>query len=191
MGWKIDFEKLHKYLRGKFGVSKIYYFGGVEIHKFSFDYLTNDTVSLADLEKYLIDYVEKNSKSFTNVELTILERHLKQVRFYKKLEEFKYKLVLKPVKIYEDEAGSKKRKANCDVEMAFYLMRDRGLFGQVLVLSGDGDFLPVLKYLRNVDEKKVMVLASGLRTAKEIRRFAGDKFMDFTYLREHLKRTDL
>jgi len=75
-------------------------------------------------------------------------------------------MVLKPVKIYEDEEGNQKRKANCDVEMAFYLMRDKDTFERVVVLSGDGDFLPVLKYLRDIAKKEVLILARGPRTAK-------------------------
>ena len=38
LGWKIDYEKLLKYLREKYKIDKAYYFGGVEIHKFQFDY---------------------------------------------------------------------------------------------------------------------------------------------------------
>jgi uncharacterized LabA/DUF88 family protein len=83
-------------------------------------------------------------------------------------------MILKPVKTYTDIEGNKKRKANCDVEMAFYLMRDKEIFSRVIVLSGDGDFLPVLKYLREIDKKEVLILARGARTAKEIRRFAGN-----------------
>ncbi|MFH1170774.1 MAG: NYN domain-containing protein [Candidatus Vogelbacteria bacterium] len=91
--------------------------------------------------------------------------------------------------MYEDEEGNQKRKANCDVEMAFYLMRDKNLFERVVVLSGDGDFLPVLKHLREAG-KEVLVMARGPRTAKEIKQFAGDKFMDFTNnLRTRLERT--
>src|SRR5713101_7890048 len=44
--------------------------------------------------------------------------------------------------------GTTRRKANCDVEMAFYLMKEKENCDRVIVLSGDGDFLPVLKYLR-------------------------------------------
>jgi uncharacterized LabA/DUF88 family protein len=191
LGWSVDFEKLYKYLQDRFRVSKTYYFGGVEIHKFPFDYLANDTVSLKNLEKYLIEYVEKNKNELTSAKLVLFDRHLKQVHFYQKLEKVGYQLVLKPVKIYEDDDGNRKRKANCDVEMAFYLMRDKNAFERVIILSGDGDFLPVLKYLREVGKKEVLVLARGPRTAKEIRRFAGDKFMDFTRnLRNRLERTD-
>lgn len=192
LGWSVDFEKLYTYLQDRFQVSQVYYFGGVEIHKFPFDYLTNETVSLKNLEKYLVDYVEKNKSDLTSAKLALLDRHLKQVHFYQKLERFGYQLILKPVKTYEDEDGNQKRKANCDVEMAFYLMRDEDAFERVIILSGDGDFLPVLKYLREVTKKEVLVLARGPRTAKEIRRFAGDKFMDFTHnLRARLERSDL
>lgn len=192
LGWSVDFEKLYKYLQERFEVSQVYYFGGVEIHKFPFDYLINDTVCLKDLEKYLVKYVEKNKNDLTSAKLALLDRHLKQVHFYQKLEKFGFQLILKPVKMYEDEEGNQKRKANCDVEMAFYLMRDKNEFERVVVLSGDGDFLPVLKHLREVGKKEVLILARGPRTAKEIKQFAGDKFMDFTNnLRERLERLDL
>jgi uncharacterized LabA/DUF88 family protein len=188
LGWSVDFEKLYQYLVDRFQVSRVLYFGGVEIHKFPFDYLTNETVPLEDLEKYLVKHVEENKKTLSNAKLVLLDRHLKQVHFYQKLEKFGYQLILKPVKLYVDEDGSQKRKANCDVEMAFYLMRDRNAFERVLILSGDGDFLPVLKHLREA-KKEVLILARGRRTAKEIRRFAGDKFMDFTHnLRSRLER---
>lgn len=54
------------------------------------------------------------------------------------------------------------------------------------MLSGDGDFLPVLKYLQEMG-KEVIVLGRGPRTAKEIKQFAGSNFRDFEYLRELLK----
>ena len=193
LGWSVDFEKLFKYLQDRFEVSNVYYFGGVEIHKFPFDYLTNDTVSLKDLEKYLVDYTENNKKDLTSAMLVLLDRHLKQVHFYQKLERFGFQLILKPVKMYEDEEGNQKRKANCDVEMAFYMMRDKNAFERVVILSGDGDFLPVLKYLREVAKKEVLVLSRGPRTAKEIKRFAGDKFINLisVNMRENLERVDL
>lgn len=50
-----------------------------------------------------------------------------------------------------------------------------------MVLSGDGDFLPVLKYLKEI-KKEVIILARGPRTAKEIKQFAGSDFRDFEYL---------
>ena len=190
LGWSIDYKKLRDYLEEKYQVSQVYFFGGVEIHKFPFDYLTSETVSIKDLEKYLVDLIKEKGDKLTEAELKLLDRHLKRVRFYIKIEKFGYNLILKPVKTFFDAEGLPIRKANCDVDMAFYLMRDRNTFERALILSGDGDFLPVLKFLKE-NKKEVLVLARANRTAREMKRFAGDKFLDFEYLRERLKRTDI
>ncbi|KKU81826.1 MAG: hypothetical protein UY07_C0008G0015 [Parcubacteria group bacterium GW2011_GWA1_47_8] len=190
LGWSIDYRKLRDYLEGKYQVSQVYFFGGVEIHKFPFDYLKNETVPVRDIEKYLIDLIVEKGDKISEAELRLLGRHLKRVRFYIKIEKFGYNLILKPVKTFYDIDGIPARKANCDVDMAFYLMRDRDTFERAIILSGDGDFLPVLKHLKE-RKKEVLILARAERTAKEMKKFAGDKFLDFEYLRERLKRTDI
>lgn len=70
--------------------------------------------------------------------------------------------------------------------MAFYLMKEKERFDRVLVLSGDGDFLPVVKYLKEIG-KEVIILARGPRTAREIRQFAGSNFRDFVRLEKDIK----
>lgn len=142
-----------------------------------------------DLEKYLVELIKNEGKKLNEADLLLLSRHLQRVRFYHKLLSFGYKLFLKPVKTYNQEDGSTKRKANCDVDMAFHLMKEKDNFEQAVVLSGDGDFLPVLKHLRE-EGKKVIILGRGNRTAKEIKQFAGADFRDFEYLREKLKMAD-
>ena len=189
LGWSIDYEKLLAYLKEKYAVRTTYFFGGVEIHRFPFDYLKHDTMPIGELGKYLAGLIREKGKYMTEAKLLLLDRHLRRVRFYLKLQAFGYQLVLKPVKTYEDEDGNPVRKANCDVDMAFHLMLNGDSFDCAVVLSGDGDFLPVLKHLRKVG-KKVYVLARSPRTAKEIKKFAGSEFRDFEYLRERLKRPD-
>lgn len=186
LGWKIDYQKLLQYLREKYEVSKVFYFGGVEIHGFPYDYQAEKTVSLTNLEKYLLGILHNRGKILNEAQLLLIGRHLQRVKFYLKLEKFGYKLFLKPVKLYEQDDGTAKRKANCDVDMTFHLMREKDNFDRVVVLSGDGDFLPVLKYLKEI-KKEVIILARGERTAKEIREFAGGNFRDFEYLRNRLK----
>jgi len=168
LGWKIDYQKLLNYLRDKYKISKALYFGGVEIHSFEFSYLKNDTVPINDLEKYLTDLIKEQGNEMSDAMLLLLSRHLQRVRFYLKLEKFGYELYLKPVKLYEQDDGTTKRKANCDVDAAFYLMKEKDNFDKVIILSGDGDFLPVLKYLKN-QGKEIIILARGPRTAREIR----------------------
>ncbi len=186
LGWKIDYKKLMGYLKTKYGVTKVLYFGGVEIYSFPYSYLENDSVPLGLLEKYLGKYVRDEGKKLDEAKLLLLSKHLQRIRFYMKLEEFGYKLYLKPVKLYHQGDGTTQRKANCDVEMAFYLMKEKDNFNKLIFLSGDGDFLPVLKHLRAIG-KKITVLSRGERTAREIRQFAGNDFRDFHYLRELLK----
>lgn len=186
LGWRIDYQKLRQYLEDKYQVSKVYYFGGVEVHRFPFDYLNQETVPIKEVEKYLVQYIEKKKQYLTEAKLVLLDRHLKRICFYLKLEKFGYDLILKPVKSYEDIEGNIERKANCDVDMAVHMIRDLEAFDRVVFLSGDGDFLPALKLLKE-NKKEVMVLARAPRTALEIKKFAGDKFRDFEYLRELLK----
>lgn len=186
LGWKIDYAKLLKYFKDKYGIARALYFGGVEIHDFQFDYLKHETVPVEKLEHHLVDLLKNKGKRLSEGMLLLLDRHLQRVRFYLKLKKFGYELYLKPVKLYEQEDGTTRRKANCDVDMAFHLMKERNNFNRIVFLSGDGDFLPVLKYLR-AEKKEVIVLARGPRTAREIRQFAGSNFRDFEYLKFLLK----
>lgn len=187
LGWKIDYSKLLKYLKDKYGVSQVFYFGGVETHGYKYDYLRNETVPLKDLKRHLESIISKEGKKLDEAKLLLLSRHFQRLRFYLKLEEFGYKLYLKPVKTYIQADGTTQRKANCDVEMAFYLMKEKDDFNKVVILSGDGDFLPVLKYLKEIG-KEIIILARGPRTAREIRQFAGDNFRDFVRLEKGISR---
>lgn len=186
LGWKINYQKLLNYLKEKYGVSLTFYFGGVEIHDFKYNYQNDESVPLKVLEKHLLNLLKNKSKELNEAQLFLIRRHLQRTRFYLRLNSFGYKLFLKPVKLYEQDDGTTKRKANCDVDMAFHLMKEKDNFDRVVVLSGDGDFLSVLKYLK-ANGKEVIILGRGKRTAKEIKQFAGNNFKDFEYLRERLK----
>jgi len=186
LGWKIDYAKLFQYLKDKYSVSRALYFGGVEIHDFPYNYLKDETVPIEEVERHLTELIRTKGERMTEAMLLLVNRHIQRARFYLKLKQFGYELHLKPVKLYEQDDGTTRRKANCDVDMAFWLMRAKDNFDRVVILSGDGDFLPVLKYLRKVG-KEVIVLARGPRTAREIRQFAGSNFRDFTRLEKALK----
>lgn len=113
----------------------------------------------------------------------------KQAKFYKKLTSFGFNLVLKPVKIFKRLGEKQVRKANCDVDLTFYAMRDRELFNRIIFLSGDGDFEILLKYF--IEEKKeVIVFANSKRTAREIKVLKGLHFNDLRVLRSTIERGD-
>ena len=185
LGWKIDYRKLFAYLKEKYKISKALYFGGVEIHDFDYDYQSEDSVPVKNLKNYLVDLIKNKGQKLDDATLILINRHLQRVKFYLKLEQFGYDLFLKPVKMYDQEDGMTRRKANCDADMTFHLMKEKDNFDRVVILSGDGDFLPVLKYLRKLG-KEVIILSRGPRTAREIRQFAGSNFRDFEYLKYRL-----
>src|SRR3989338_7783005 len=185
LGWKIDYKKLLSYLKQKYKVIRALYFGGVEIHDFAYDYLKYENIPLTAVSDHLQSLLKNKFKKFTEGQIFLLDRHLKRLKFYIKLKSFGYELYLKPVKLYEQDDGTTKRKANCDVDAAFYLMKEKDNFDKVIILSGDGDFLPVLKYLKN-QGKEIIILARGPRTAREIRQFAGGNFRDFVRLEKYI-----
>jgi len=186
LGWKIDYQKLLQYLKDKYQISAAFYFGGVEIYDFKYDYLQSETVPLNELKNHLEIFIKTKGRKISEPMLILLNRHLQKIRFYLRLESFGYKLYLKPVKRYYQAGDITKRKANCDVDMAFHLMKEKDNFDKAVILSGDGDFLPVLKYLKS-QNKEVIILARGPRTAREIRQFAGSNFRDFVKLENRIK----
>jgi len=126
-----------------------------------------------------------NSKT-EEKDIILIDKHLKQIKFYQKLESFGYELRLKPVKSYEDADGNPIKKANCDVDMTFDLMRLIGQYDNVVVISGDGDFIPVLSYLRH-KERKVRVLAYSKHASVELKQMLVNDFASFTTLANILK----
>jgi uncharacterized LabA/DUF88 family protein len=80
LGWKIDYQKLLNYLKEKYLVEEVYYFGGVEIHDFQYDYLTQETVSIEKLEKYLSKVLKDDSDRLNEATILLLGRHLNRVK---------------------------------------------------------------------------------------------------------------
>ena len=184
LGWKIDYQKLALYIKEKYKVAKIYYYGGIEINDFPYSVLDKKPIDLDKLISHLETRMKR--KELSEGAILVIDKHIKRIKFYRKLEQFGYILELKPVKIFRDEEGNTTKKANCDVDMTFDLMRLKDEYSGILVLSGDGDFAVVLKYLKEIG-KDVKILSRAERTAREIKQLAGKDFRDFNYLRELLK----
>ena len=183
LGWSIDYQKLLKYLKNKFGVKKAFYYAGVETNNFPYDPLFSRPIDLDKLLNFLRKKIK--DKSLSEAQVALLGRHIQRVKFYRKLKKFGYVLRLKPTKIYHEPDRTVK-KANCDVDMTFDMMRYMSQYQEFVFLSGDGDFIVVLKYLKRKG-KKIHILARAERTAKEIKRLAGGKFIDFVRLRTSLE----
>lgn len=184
LGWKIDYKKLLNYLKEKYKVSKAFYYGGVETFGFEYSILSGKPIDLKILLKYLKSEIKK--PKISDEKVILIGRSIKKVEFYLHLDQFGYQLCLKPVKVFTDENGRQSKKANCDVDMTFDMMRYMGQYSGLIALTGDGDFAPVLCYLKK-HGRTITVLARGERTAKEIRQLAGGDFRDFVRLKKELE----
>lgn len=106
----------------------------------------------------------------------------KKEAFLRKLGQFGYILRVKEIKRF-----GKKTKANCDVDLTMDVLLQINEYDRAIVLSGDGDFFPLLQHLQK-QKKQLVVIASPKRTAREIKKFIGQNFINFANLRFFLER---
>lgn len=167
--WRIDYERLIKYLREKMSVTKVFYYAGVDVEAYKEE---GKEINLDKLVKY---FQEKQ-----------MEKQLERAKFYRDLKKFGYELRIKPTKVFKGAEGVTTTKANCDVDLTFDMMRYMSQYNEAVVLSGDGDFAPIVEYLKS-KHKKITVLARTERTAREMRELAGDNFVDFKTIRKEIE----
>ncbi len=130
----------------------------------------------------LIDHLRNRYNAAAIFYFSGVEMHKTgEMAFYRHLASLGYTLHLKPVKYYRQRDGFIKKKANCDVDITFLLMKEQNNFDRLIFLSGDGDFLPVLKYLHGLG-KEIIIIAKERKTAREIRKFFGNNFINMDIL---------
>ncbi len=69
--------------------------------------------------------------------------------FHSALRDLGYKVIVKEIRWYEDEAGNRIGKANADLDLAVDALLQSANLDRVLVVSGDGDFVQVVRALQN------------------------------------------
>jgi uncharacterized LabA/DUF88 family protein len=78
------------------------------------------------------------------------QEYAKKSRAYQQMvRDFGWKITVKYVRRYTDENGNVTTKANADLDMAVDAMLQAGKLDQVLLVTGDGDFLQVVSALQN------------------------------------------
>jgi uncharacterized LabA/DUF88 family protein len=78
------------------------------------------------------------------------QEYAKKSRAYQQMvRDFGWKITVKHVRRYTDESGNVTTKANADLDMAVDAMLQAGKLDQVLLATGDGDFLQVVSALQN------------------------------------------
>ncbi|MBB5022316.1 NYN domain-containing protein [Desulfurispira natronophila] len=105
------------------------------------EFACRDSAELVRLNAYVSFDVDRASKD--NV------YRYKMTNFYSILRDFGYKVIEKPVKWYVDENGNRFGKANADLDMAVDALLQSENLDRVLLVTGDGDFVQVVRALQN------------------------------------------
>jgi uncharacterized LabA/DUF88 family protein len=78
-----------------------------------------------------------------------VEYQRRTIDFHFKIRDFGYKVIEKKIRWYTDDAGNRYGKADADLEMAMDALLQSENLDRVVLVSGDGDFLPVVRTLQN------------------------------------------
>jgi uncharacterized LabA/DUF88 family protein len=97
-------------------------------------------------------------------------------QLYLNLETYGYKLIFKPP--IKDRHGN--YKANVDAELVLQSMIDIDMYDGAVIVTSDGDFSCLVKYLNNIGKFERLLAASRLGCSKYLRIAAGSKidYMD-------------
>ncbi|MEA2065478.1 MAG: NYN domain-containing protein [Patescibacteria group bacterium] len=93
-----------------------------------------------------------------------------------------FQLKIKEVKIIKLKNGKILLKGNCDIEVAIDMIDLMPAYDTAILLSGDSDFAPLIKYVQKHGKKVVAVSTRG-HVSKEIIQSA-NKFMWFNWFKD-------
>ena len=208
--YTLGYEKLHTYITNELGIDKgkVFYLGSMPTsHYFKmYDWLGNDFIDMDSFNIWLSDYEnvckspvqfkqfikEHNIRLFSGVGLEeVREKELLEIKSIKKqanfmllLQSIGYCVEVTPLKHHRSpDTNQIKRKGDSDIRIAVKVFEMLSEIEKIVFVSGDGDFLQLLKKVRSAG-KQVTVMGYKAkdmktnRTAKEIVSFAGGSFLN-------------
>jgi uncharacterized LabA/DUF88 family protein len=101
-----------------------------------------------------------------------------------------YTVITKPAKEYVDASGRRKMKGNMSVELAVDAMQLAGHLDEMVLLSGDGDFRPLLEAVqrRGVHVSVVSTISTTPSMIGDELRRQADVFIDLLDLKPSIER---
>jgi len=108
-------------------------------------------------------------------------------RFKTALIHLGYSVVDKEVKVMQDpSSGVVKIKGNLDIELVFKMIVESAAYGEVVLMGGDSDYVPIINHLRNIG-KTVVVVGRKQSTSMEVIN-AATRFIDLNSIREKIEK---
>jgi len=159
--WEVSYYKLSKYLKLRYEASKIFFYAGVKS-------------------------LEKNK--FNRLKRLGYILRLKELRTYKR------KPLERKVKCPQCHCVFDRKiyrlpewKANCDVDLTFDVMRYVSDYSRMILISGDGDFYPLIDFLIKKG-RNVRVIGETWSTAISIKKLVGPQFIDLISIKHIIKK---
>lgn len=169
LGWYIGLENISKFFKKSKKLQAVRLFDSIPEEE--------------DLNKLL----KKENGCFTKKDYDkYLERSLKQREFLKKAEEkWGINVNLKPLRfIYNKKKNRYEKKGDCDVDLTVEAIRRRKSYDTLFLLSGDGDFVALVNYLKQCKKEVIVMSTRGLIANILIE--AANDYIDFRVLRTEL-----
>jgi len=151
--------------------------------------VANIVYSLKDLNwridyKKLQQYFSKNSKLVDiYFYYSTKKENLGQANLLEMLARKGFQLRIKEVKVIKLKDGDTILKGNCDVELTIDMIDLMPAYDTAVLLSGDSDFAPLVKYTQK-HNKKVIAISTRGHISREIIQ-AVDKFMWFNWFKDY------
>lgn len=188
--WDIDYKKAYEYFRKDKELTVACYFTGtphyeqaqrIEKHRGFRTFLFSTGYTVVEKEVRKIKHkipkdILVNGKEVTDI---INEETERQGSTPKEII-----IPNADVKLYKGE----EKKANLDVEIALTMIAEMGHYDRAIFLSGDGDFEPLLSFLRN-NGKYIVCVARKQSTSFLLKNIA-HKFIDLNDIRAEIEKGD-
>lgn len=136
----------------------------------------------------VISFFKKNTKLIIAYFYSgVVSKNKKQQKFFAKMRKFGFKVKTKEVKWIKDKTGKVlKGKGNLDIELALDMTHLCNRFDTAILMSGDSDFVPAVKFVQKKG-KKVIVFSSRGHIARELAR-AANRYVPFEAMKKEFKR---
>lgn len=135
-GWQVDWARFREFCEREFGACLYYYYEGMITQQFHFDYHPGDWDGLKEARKAK----RKFFRFLGHVGFTVRHKEIHRV--------------------HDFTTGKIVHKCNFDVEMAMDAMENLPDVKQIVLCSGDGDFLRLVNYFKACG-RRAIVIADG------------------------------
>jgi len=102
---------------------------------------------------------------------------------YTALQNYGYTLIFKPILTYKDG----KVKGNCDADLVLNVMTRIGEFEQAVIVSGDGDFYCLIKYLNDRSKLRMILVPDENSYSALLKSFAAGRLAGINVQRKKLE----